>query len=134
MKPSPSGSGGKKNAYYLENAMQFCLPFIKTVTPPSPGNLPPQPSNIQSTVPEIEGSETQIDDHIQLEIEPTDEGHFSPEMSHSILSIPNRQAIGLLLKSQRKKAKSAATIATLFKIIHQDTKEVSDQFIRPYTT
>ncbi|KAG8263037.1 hypothetical protein J6590_041806 [Homalodisca vitripennis] len=121
MKPSPSGSGGKKKAYYLENAMQFCLPFIKTVTPPSPGNLPPPPSNTQSTVPENEGSETQIDDPIQLEIDPTDVDHFSPEMSPSILDHP-QQAVEIQSTSStssnrptsqipKRKSKSAATIA-----------------------
>ncbi|KAK2717976.1 hypothetical protein QYM36_006679 [Artemia franciscana] len=40
MKPPPSGSGAKKKAYYLEDAMQFCLPFMKTSAPPSFGNLP----------------------------------------------------------------------------------------------
>lgn len=121
IKPSPSGSEGKKKAYYLEKAMQFCLPFIKTVTPPSPGNLPPQPSNVQSTVHEIEGSETQIDDPIQLEINPTDEGHFSPEMTPSILE-DSQQAVEMQSTSStssnrptsqipKRKANSAATIA-----------------------
>ncbi|KAG8324359.1 hypothetical protein J6590_094307 [Homalodisca vitripennis] len=121
MKPSPSGSGGKKEAYYLENAMQFCLPFIKTVTPPFPGNLPPPPSNTQSTVPENEGSETQLDDPIQLEIDPTDVDHVSPEMSPSILDHP-QQAVEIQSTSStssnrptsqipKTKSKSAATIA-----------------------
>jgi len=40
MKPPPSASGAKKKAYYLEDAMQFCLPFMKTSAPPLFGNLP----------------------------------------------------------------------------------------------
>lgn len=35
MKPPPSGAGAKRKSYYLENAMHFCLPFIKTSAPPS---------------------------------------------------------------------------------------------------
>ncbi|KAG8287283.1 hypothetical protein J6590_042620 [Homalodisca vitripennis] len=30
IKPSPSGSGAKKKAYYLAEAMQFCLPFVSS--------------------------------------------------------------------------------------------------------
>lgn len=63
MKPSPSGSGGKKKAYYLENAMQFCLPFIKTVAPPSSGNLQPVPQTQQLTG-DVEDSETQVEDSV----------------------------------------------------------------------
>ena len=40
MKPLPSGSAAKKKAYYLAEAMQFCLPFIKALAPQSSGNLP----------------------------------------------------------------------------------------------
>ncbi|KAG8272868.1 hypothetical protein J6590_033526 [Homalodisca vitripennis] len=44
IKPSPSGSGAKKKAYYLAEAMQFCLPFVRTSAPPSTGNLPEVPN------------------------------------------------------------------------------------------
>lgn len=70
MKPASSGSGGKKKAYYLENAMQFCLPFIKTVMPPSTGNLPAPPSTIQTSIDDTEGSEIQVEDPTQLEEDP----------------------------------------------------------------
>ncbi|XP_068081651.1 uncharacterized protein [Anabrus simplex] len=41
MKPSPTGTGSKKKrAYYLAEAMQFALPFIKTLNPPATGNVP----------------------------------------------------------------------------------------------
>ncbi|XP_065578529.1 mucin-2-like isoform X2 [Artemia franciscana] len=44
MKSPPNGSGAKKKAYYLEDAMQFCLPLMKTSeTPLSLGNLPLAP-------------------------------------------------------------------------------------------
>lgn len=33
MKPPSSGAGAKRKSYYLENAMHFCLPFIKTSAP-----------------------------------------------------------------------------------------------------
>lgn len=41
MKPPPSGAGTKeKKAYYLSDAMQFTIPYIKALGKPS-GNLPP---------------------------------------------------------------------------------------------
>nr|CAD7402346.1 unnamed protein product [Timema poppensis] len=43
LKPPPSGSGRKKKAYYLADAMQFCVPFIKALAPLSSGNLPQIP-------------------------------------------------------------------------------------------
>lgn len=43
MKPPKSGSGTKdKKAYYLSDALQFTVPYIKTLGRPS-GNLPPPP-------------------------------------------------------------------------------------------
>ncbi|KAG8282322.1 hypothetical protein J6590_039068 [Homalodisca vitripennis] len=86
MKPSPSGSGRNKRAYYLENAMQFCLPFMKTMIPPSPGNLPAPPSTTQFSTRDIEGSETQVEDPTQLEFECEVEQHNSQEMSPSTAS------------------------------------------------
>lgn len=48
MKPAPSGSGTRtKKPYYLTEAMQFTLPFIKTLTPTSTGNLPRKPREEQ---------------------------------------------------------------------------------------
>jgi len=65
IKPPPSGAGAKKKAYYLENAMHFCLPFIKTSAPPSTGNLPPVPLNSPSEYVEnteiFEDSASQMD-------------------------------------------------------------------------
>ncbi|XP_046399476.1 uncharacterized protein LOC124165970 [Ischnura elegans] len=84
MKPSPSGSGGKKKAYYLENAMQFCLPFIKTVIPPSTGNLPTPPYTAQPSTRDNEGSETQVEELG----ESTNAPQNSPSMSPSILDDP----------------------------------------------
>ncbi|KAJ8914274.1 hypothetical protein NQ315_011007 [Exocentrus adspersus] len=58
MKPPPSVSGVKKKTYYLETAMQFCLPFIKTLAPPSSGNLPSVPlSSTNDEVGAVENSE-----------------------------------------------------------------------------
>ncbi|XP_055903166.1 uncharacterized protein LOC129939244 [Eupeodes corollae] len=34
-KPSPKGSQNRRKAYYLADAMKFCLPFIKILAPPS---------------------------------------------------------------------------------------------------
>ncbi|XP_054285282.1 uncharacterized protein LOC129001852 [Macrosteles quadrilineatus] len=61
MKPSPCGSGGRKKAYYLEDAMRFCLPFIKVVSPSS-GNLP-TPCITQQSTGDNEGSETQVEEY-----------------------------------------------------------------------
>lgn len=43
MKTLYSGSGRNKKAYYLADAMQFSIPFIKTLVPPLTGNLPKIP-------------------------------------------------------------------------------------------
>lgn len=39
MKPAPSGSGTKKKPYYLAEAMQFSIPYIKTLNSTT-GNIP----------------------------------------------------------------------------------------------
>lgn len=65
MKSPPNGAGIKKKSYYLENAMHFCLPSIKTFAPPSSGNLPPVPLSSPGKVVENaeiwEDSEPQMD-------------------------------------------------------------------------
>ncbi|XP_046384896.1 uncharacterized protein LOC124155225 [Ischnura elegans] len=117
MKPSPSGSGGKKKAYYLENAMQFCLPFIKTVIPRSAGNLPAPPCTTQPSTGDNEGSETLVE---ELEDESTNAQENSPSMSPSILDDPplhqtekNRASLSSKSTSQiqKKKNKSSASVA-----------------------
>lgn len=45
MKTPASGSGRKKKAYYLSDAVQFSVPFIKTLVPSSTGNLPEKPQD-----------------------------------------------------------------------------------------
>nr|CAD7417448.1 unnamed protein product [Timema poppensis] len=45
LKPPPSGSGRKKKAYYLADAKQLCVSFIKALAPPSSGNLPQIPQH-----------------------------------------------------------------------------------------
>ncbi|KAL1487966.1 hypothetical protein ABEB36_015347 [Hypothenemus hampei] len=55
LKPKPSGSGTtKKKPYYLMEAMQFAIPFVK-VTGTSTGNLPeiPQQGSTLSIPPEV---------------------------------------------------------------------------------
>ncbi|KAI4455572.1 madf domain transcription factor [Holotrichia oblita] len=120
MKPSPSGSGGKKKSYYLENAMQFCLPFIRTVIPPSTGNLPAPPSTTQRSICDTEGSETQVEDHAQLEDESITVQQNSPPTSLSIIGDPPQHQIetpptssSLKRTSQitQKKNKSSASVA-----------------------
>lgn len=103
MKPSPSGSGGKKKAYYLENAMQFCLPFIKTVIPPSTGNLPRPPSSTQPSDGDTEGFETQIDDPTQIEDKSINAPQNSPPMSPSILDVASPHQIVTPLESSSSK-------------------------------
>lgn len=65
MKPPPSGAEAKKKSYYLENAMHFCLPFIKTSAPPSSGNLPPVPLNSPGEV--VENAEIWEDSASQMD-------------------------------------------------------------------
>jgi len=43
MKTALSASGTNNKAYYLADAMQFSVPFIKTLVTPSTGNLPDIP-------------------------------------------------------------------------------------------
>jgi len=56
MKTPASGSGRNKKAYYLADAMQFSIPFIKTLVPPSTGNLPEKPQD-ETTDETIENTE-----------------------------------------------------------------------------
>lgn len=60
----------QKKAYYLETAMQFCLPFIKTLAPPSSGNLPsvPLPSTDDDGV--IENTEISSSSESIMDISP----------------------------------------------------------------
>lgn len=88
IKLSPSGSGAKKKAYYLENAMQFCLPFIKTVMPHTTGNLPAPPSTTQPSNLDIHEFQSQVEDFTQLEVESTYLQQHSVPMSPSILNDP----------------------------------------------
>lgn len=122
MKPPPSGSGAKKKAYYLAEAMQFCLPFIKTSAPPSTGNLPPVPHDDENTDETILGSElnndTTIPEHPSITASPqspsllqdntfrpspdiTNQSHQSSHHSSKPSSIPN---LGKKRLTQRNKA------------------------------
>lgn len=125
IKPPPSGSGSKKKAYYLAEAMQFCLPFIKTSVPPSTGNLPPVPhDNNENTDETILGSElnndTTIPEHPSSTASPqspsllqdntcrpspdiTNQSHQSSHHSSQPSSIPNlgKKRLGI---TQRNKA------------------------------
>jgi len=69
LKPPPSGAGAKKKAYYLEDAMHFCLPFIKTSAPPSTGNLPPVPLNSPGEV--VDDTEIFEDSASQMDLSQT---------------------------------------------------------------
>ena len=128
MKPSPSGSGGKKKAYYLENAMQFCLPFIKTVAPPSSGNLQPIPQTQQLTgddedfTTQAEDSVTQVEDSASpLESTCTQQSSpRSPTLLTELSIQPNdrprptssssKRNLGLPLQKQNKNSASVADL------------------------
>jgi hypothetical protein len=90
IKPPLSGSGAKKKAYYLENAMQFCLLFIKTSAPPSTGNLPPVPRNSPDEV--VENTEIFEDSASQMDLSqafvPT-QTSFSNSPVHSPFQLSN---------------------------------------------
>ncbi|KAK9731673.1 hypothetical protein QE152_g13455 [Popillia japonica] len=100
--------------------MQFCLPFIRTVIPPSTGNLPAPPSTTQRSICDTEGSETQVEDHAQLEDESITVQQNSPPTSLSIIGDPPQHQIetpptssSLKRTSQitQKKNKSSASVA-----------------------
>lgn len=56
MKNQASESGRNKKAYYLADAMQFSIPFIKTLVPPSTDYLPVKPKD-EMTDETIENTE-----------------------------------------------------------------------------
>lgn len=56
MKTLPSGSGRNKKAYYLADAMQFSIPFIKTLVPPSTENL--------LTIPQYKTADTLVENAV----------------------------------------------------------------------
>ncbi|KAG8256537.1 hypothetical protein J6590_065801 [Homalodisca vitripennis] len=95
IKPSPSGSGAKKKAYYLAEAMQFCLPFVRTSAPPSTGNLPEVPN-----CSDVNTDETLLESPILDDI-PDDPSIESPQSPSQPSSIPNEGKIRL---TQKKKA------------------------------
>ncbi|BES98260.1 BESS motif [Nesidiocoris tenuis] len=81
LKPPKSGSGATRKAYYLENAMQFCLPFLKTSAPPSSGNWPPAP--LSSTGDDVGvGDPENFDDALETQaypsrpLDPSSASHF----------------------------------------------------------
>jgi len=61
MKTPQSGSGRNKKAYYLADVMQFSVPFIKTLVPPSTGNLPEIPQH-KTNDEKVENAEICDDD------------------------------------------------------------------------
>ncbi|KAK9693727.1 hypothetical protein QE152_g33997 [Popillia japonica] len=71
----------------------LCLPFIRTVIPPSTGNLPAPPSTTQRSICDTEGSETQVEDHAQLEDESITVQQNSPPTSLSIIGDPPQHQI-----------------------------------------
>lgn len=75
MKSAPSGSGAKpKKAYYLLEAMQFTVPYIKALGMPS-GNLPNPPEQKES----FEQSE-EIDFN-NSELDPQESSPFQPHLT-----------------------------------------------------
>lgn len=50
----------KSKLFYLAEALQFCLPFVKTIGPPLSGNMPAVPQ--EETTDEIPDNETSDND------------------------------------------------------------------------
>ncbi|XP_072377407.1 uncharacterized protein [Diabrotica undecimpunctata] len=66
IKPLPSGSGAKRKAYYLEEAMKFCLPFIKTSAPSSSKNFPSVAHLCSASTNEDVGDEETPQDNTEI--------------------------------------------------------------------
>lgn len=64
MKPAPSGSSRKaKKPYYLNEYLQFLLPYVKPNTDiTNPGNLPSPTSDNEITFENNEQSDTEVQD------------------------------------------------------------------------
>lgn len=119
-KAPPSGSsGGRKKPYYLEEAMQFCLPYIRTGLPPSSGNLPSIPQTQPFPVDE-EIPETQDDDSVFLDedIAPQfAETYTSTQPSQSTTSLLSKKNSGQSLQKQKRNSGAVAdlSVAEYFK-------------------
>ncbi|XP_050498417.1 uncharacterized protein LOC126879445 [Diabrotica virgifera virgifera] len=68
IKPLPSGSVAKRRAYYLEEAMQFILPFVKTSALSTPRDLPSVAHLCSASTNEDIGEEETPDDMLSIEI------------------------------------------------------------------
>ncbi|RZF44799.1 hypothetical protein LSTR_LSTR000751 [Laodelphax striatellus] len=105
MKHNASGSTEKRKAYYLENAMQFCLPFLKTVNNLPSENLLQHPSQYEPLVEvsQIEGDQLMI----CQQASPTNplEVQFSDDLSLVNEPVQKRTAADLPECSTPKKAK-----------------------------
>lgn len=112
MKPLPNGSGAKRKAYYLEEAMQFCLPFIKTSVPPSPANL------LSVVINSADGSDETLQDN-------SSDADFSlsaqPQTSQVLTQdTPHTQCLSFRAKTKTTENRSAAesdrSLAEYFKV------------------
>lgn len=102
MKPPPSGAGTKsRKPYYLAEAMEFTLPFIKTLGTPT-GNLPSIPSQTNLADPEQDSAVPAVNVHDLTEEEGASESlaHNSPSpysltMPSSATQMPTTSETGL---------------------------------------
>lgn len=102
LKPTPIGSRGKRKAYYLENAMQFCVPFIKTMIPFTTGNVPASP-NTKQAIDDAEDSKPQVEDSTQSEEEFTNLPQNFLSMSPSTSDESPQQSITPSVSSSSKR-------------------------------
>ncbi|XP_022203386.2 uncharacterized protein LOC111060055 isoform X2 [Nilaparvata lugens] len=122
MKPSPRGYlGGKKKAYYLENAMQFCVPFIKSVIPPAKENLPSPSCTTQPSTDDNEGSE--------LDDESANASQNYPSIAPSILDYPPQQQTENPPESLSSKSAGTSQIQ---KKTNRSSASVADQSVADY--
>uniref|UniRef100_A0A6P7H439 Uncharacterized protein LOC114345854 n=1 Tax=Diabrotica virgifera virgifera TaxID=50390 RepID=A0A6P7H439_DIAVI len=86
MKPAPSGSSAKsKKPYYLTDAMQFALPYVKVLNSATSGNLPRQ---AKEEIPDDQEEENWDDDSQTAQPLPSPESVSLPASSQKSDSLP----------------------------------------------
>lgn len=135
MKPLPSGSGAKKKAYYLAEAMQFCLPYIKASAPPSSGNLPQVPQH--ETTDEISQNAEICDDSASLEDSPdivqSPQAPPPPPSSNPPASPGPQQSTPVLPQlSTHPPVQSSSTRAKRSLTLRNKSAAVADQCVAEY--
>lgn len=136
------GSEGKKKAYYLENAMKFCLPFIKFNNPSgnhTPTQLNTTVGNLQLTTEEIVDSiETCEDNKFQITFPQSSPTRSTSPNASKIKTFP--QTIGTLpaqtkdrlAPSQPVKFTLPAQGNKLFILRNKKTANTDHQYVADY--